>query len=777
MPPRQRKPLRTVQDELRVRVIAAEECVTYDYARRLSQAWTATDQCAATPGSGSSATVGGPSPYWQSWTYDAAGDRLTETSHDTTGNTGNDTTTTYTYPAGGSATDQPHTLSATNATGPAAAANTASYTYDPAGNTTSITGGSTGNQTLAWTDQDQLASDTTASGSSSYVYDANGNLVIRRDPGQTTMFFGDEQIMLNTTTNTLTATRYYSIGGTTIAARSSIAGGGYIDPVYLIPDRQGTDQLTVDSATYAVTRRQYLPFGAARGTPPTTWPGGDRGYVGGTPDASTSLENLGAREYDPTSGRFLSADPVFEGGDPTQMGGYDYAGNDPVTASDPTGLCPADKCGGGVPAGGSGGGYTNGPIDPGRTWLGNTNGTNSPAAPVIHTYPSGMTTARHGGHFFVNGIPVPSFVPQQWLIGSVENYAEKNHIDYSCTCATIMYTLEALSAVCDGAAQCDGRTNMWILSLIQLLGTPGGGVAAVGVEGPGGMHGAAAPPEAILRDDAFLNPGDIADEPPPGATAVCSHSFAGSTSVLMADGSSKPIDQVQVGDQVTDSAGGTPPGSPDQKHTVTALHVTHTDRDYTDVTVATPHGPATITGTANHPYWDATTRAWTPADQLHIGDHLQSSHGVQITITAIRDHTATMVTYDLTINTLHTYYVAAGTTPVLVHNCGTVPFITPGSLPAGEESALDDTLANIDAGTVPTDATARRWGIPFQNRGGDLPGGQMDQSPYTEYRVSPPDGTSGAGPLRVVVDSDTGATYYTWTHYGDTGNPPFVRIR
>jgi len=34
-------------------------------------------------------------------------------------------------------------------------------------------------------------------------------------------------------------------------------------------------------------------------TPPTTWPGGDKGYIGVTPDPSTTLENLGAREYNP----------------------------------------------------------------------------------------------------------------------------------------------------------------------------------------------------------------------------------------------------------------------------------------------------------------------------------------------------------------------------------------------------------------------------------------------------------------------------------------------
>ncbi|MFD8811224.1 RHS repeat-associated core domain-containing protein [Streptomyces sp. NPDC059627] len=79
-----------------------------------------------------------------------------------------------------------------------------------------------------------------------------------------------------------------------------------------------------------------MPFGGTRGTAPTTWPG-DKGYIGGTPDPTTSMENLGAREYDPANGRFLSVDPVFNAADPIQLAGYDYSGNNPTTRSDPTG--------------------------------------------------------------------------------------------------------------------------------------------------------------------------------------------------------------------------------------------------------------------------------------------------------------------------------------------------------------------------------------------------------------------------------------------------------
>jgi RHS repeat-associated protein len=103
--------------------------------------------------------------------------------------------------------------------------------------------------------------------------------------------------------------------------------------------------------------------------------------------------------------------------------------------------------------------------------------------------------------------------------------------------------------------------------------------------------------------------------------------------------------------------------------------------------------------------------------------------------------------------------------------------ITPGSLPPDEEARLMATLQHIDAGTTPAAPLGQRWGIPFQNREGKLPGPSGQASPYVEYRVTPPPGTSGPGATRVVVNSQTGATYYTWTHYGQSGDPAFMQVR
>jgi RHS repeat-associated protein len=50
----------------------------------------------------------------------------------------------------------------------------------------------------------------------------------------------------------------------------------------------------------------------------------------------TGFYDLGARYYDPTSGRFLSADPL---GNTSSTSLYDFAGGDPVNFFDPTGRC------------------------------------------------------------------------------------------------------------------------------------------------------------------------------------------------------------------------------------------------------------------------------------------------------------------------------------------------------------------------------------------------------------------------------------------------------
>ena len=173
-----------------------------------------------------------------------------------------DTVTTYTY--NGNGASQPNTLTSTATTGPAGNS-TASYTYDPAGNTLTRACPS-GNQTLTWTHDGKLATDTTRGGTTSYIYDADGNLLLQKDPGQTTLYLfgGAEQLVLNTSTSAITGTRFIALPGGGEVVRTG-AGTAYN---FEITDQHGTGLLTLDHTATNPAWRQYTPYGAPRGTAP-----------------------------------------------------------------------------------------------------------------------------------------------------------------------------------------------------------------------------------------------------------------------------------------------------------------------------------------------------------------------------------------------------------------------------------------------------------------------------------------------------------------------------
>ncbi len=309
------------------------QCYDYDTLDRLTQAWTATDSCAANPSSNNGATVGDQiagSAYWSTWAYNPLGDRTSETDHSLTG--GQNAVTSYSYNGNGS--NQPDTLTSTSTTGTSGSGST-SYTYDADGNTLSR-GLPSGKQTLTWADDGKLNTDTSSAGTTSYVYDANGNILLQKDPGQTTLYLfdGAEQLVLNTATQAITGTRFLSLAGGGEVVRTG-AGSSY---GFELTDQNGTGVLTLNSLAQNPQWRQYTPFGAPRGNAPSNWLD-NNGFLGKPTDADTGLTILGAREYDPSTGRFLSIDPILDTTSPQQLAGYSYAADDPVTGSDPTGLC------------------------------------------------------------------------------------------------------------------------------------------------------------------------------------------------------------------------------------------------------------------------------------------------------------------------------------------------------------------------------------------------------------------------------------------------------
>ncbi|MDJ1136864.1 RHS repeat domain-containing protein [Streptomyces iconiensis] len=317
------------------------QCFTTDALQRLTAAWTTADpgqSCATAP---EKKNVGGSDPYWQSFAYDKAGNRTKETRHalgaagaSAGGEGAADTVRTYAYGTpGGKA---PNTLRsvATTGSGEADEYGTETFGHDEAGNTLSRKGGSH-DQNMTWDAEGRLETVTEAGATTSYLYTAGGDRLAARNAGAGTTLYLPEGNELTAHDGQISGTRYYTHGDRTIATR--VTGQGIS---YLFSDQQGTAMVAVAFGTsQMVTRRKQLPFGGPRNGAVSGggkgWPG-SRGFAGGKTDP-TGTTHLGAREYDPDLGRFLSVDPYLIASDQRQHNPYQYGGNNPATFSDPSG--------------------------------------------------------------------------------------------------------------------------------------------------------------------------------------------------------------------------------------------------------------------------------------------------------------------------------------------------------------------------------------------------------------------------------------------------------
>ncbi|WP_433609895.1 LamG-like jellyroll fold domain-containing protein [Dactylosporangium sp. CA-139114] len=194
-----------------------------------------------------------------------------------------------------------------------------------------------------------------------------------------------------------------------------------------------------------------------------------------------------------------------------------------------------------------------------------------------------------------------------------------------------------------------------------------------------------------------------------GKASPCGkHSFDPQTRVLMADGSTKKIEDVEVGDQVSATD---PETGATQPKPVTKLWLNH-DTELTDVTVrvvvsadanAKPSAskPASSTSSAlklakvgaavvaaaavvagtttmlhttqHHPFWNRTTGTWVNAANLKPGDELKTEDGATVEVTDVKNFTGAKDMRDLTVADIHTYYVLTADEPILVHNNNELP--------------------------------------------------------------------------------------------------------
>jgi RHS repeat-associated protein len=613
---------------------ADNQCFAYDGYSRLTEAWTPkTADCSST--GRTKANLGGAAPYWTSYSYTTSGQRNTETQHLTSG----DQTTTHVY---GTAKGQPHPLDHTTG------AKNATYTYDLTGNTTHRPG-ATATQTLNWNSEDKLSSLIEGTKQTNYIYDADGNLLIRRatGDGDSILYLGDTEVRLTVkgTTKTLSGTRYYTASGKTIAVRTSTAGTSTTKLAFLAADPHGTASLTLDATTWAVNKRYTSPFGADRGQPLYgPWPD-DKGFLGKPADTTTGLTHIGAREYDPGIGQFLSVDPLLTVAEAQSLNGYTYADNNPVTSADPTGTCADIDC----------------PTRPGPGFENTTPGhvpgkpkksQNTQLAESGETWDSG--TAQSGDSGSTGGSTGCHYVMGNTYCDAPVNTGPVDTTVNEGTPIPDWHEVVGIPVLsCDDGWKCDVRQSELDLSVSTgMIGGSAGGISPFR-------------PKFVVIPE--LEEASVASKRGVGLGG-CLNSFDAQTQVLTANGTPKPIKEVKPGDKV--AAADPTDGHFKGARTVEARLV-HRDSDRLDLAVRSSSGKtAVIHTTDHHAFWDDTRHAWVIAASLSPGHVLSTPTGGHATVVRESKTDGTADMYNLTVDDLHTYYVLAGATPVLVHNSG-----------------------------------------------------------------------------------------------------------
>ncbi|NDZ80398.1 virulence factor [Streptomyces sp. SID10853] len=147
-------------------------------------------------------------------------------------------------------------------------------------------------------------------------------------------------------------------------------------------------------------------------------------------------------------------------------------------------------------------------------------------------------------------------------------------------------------------------------------------------------------------------------------TACTANSFPGNTKVLMSDGSRQEISSLRPGDTLM----ATDPASRFSHPERVSNTFSHEAGQFVQVSTV-DHG--SITTTPGHRVY-VTGRGWVQASDLQTGDGMLTPSGTTAFVADVRAVSAPQTVYDLTVSNLHTFYVLAGSTPVLVHNCNDI---------------------------------------------------------------------------------------------------------
>jgi RHS repeat-associated protein len=205
---------------------------------------------------------------------------------------------------------------------------TTNYTYDDNGNITGM-----GDRTLTYNEDNRLVSvveDSVTLGE--YVYNGLGQRITKEVDSATTVFHYDfdGNIIGESDTSGDFSKEYLYRGSSRLALVDVSTANIY----YYGNDQLGTPQILTDSTNTVVWEAIYKPFGEAEVNSNSTVENNFR-FPGQYYDQETGLHYNYHRYYNPSTGRYLTPDPIGQTGG---LNIYLYANNNPINLLDPGGM-------------------------------------------------------------------------------------------------------------------------------------------------------------------------------------------------------------------------------------------------------------------------------------------------------------------------------------------------------------------------------------------------------------------------------------------------------
>jgi RHS repeat-associated protein len=121
---------------------------------------------------------------------------------------------------------------------------------------------------------------------------------------------------------------------------------------WVLSDRIGSGIVELDELGNVAHQIRFKPFGGIDQESAAPLSSKQRMFAGHRQQPETGLVYMNARWQEPSTGTFLSVDPLIVPTDPQSHTGYSYARNNPVSNTDPTGMCTpsGEGCGGSAAA-------------------------------------------------------------------------------------------------------------------------------------------------------------------------------------------------------------------------------------------------------------------------------------------------------------------------------------------------------------------------------------------------------------------------------------------